>query len=663
MLAQSEIPIVGGGPIGLAYAWGIKKINKALSVVVLEKYSEYQRKHTLVMQPENLAELMKETGAEDDPDLKDLLAKLKKDPHIKTNELEGIFKKVAIREGVQIRIEEVKEKTFWEQVTPKGSDFAMLMGVDGTHSITDKCAFPAGNQIKHEFDFVLQFRFEIAGEVKSSPINTVSFYQDMARHGMIANEYVGNYSNGVTPVTMQMMISKAHFNQLKNATSKRPMKPFADVEDIQQDVSENEIKAMEFRDCPPELQKFLLSYLRHRMESCHAQHQKIDRSSLRISVNEAPATHAQQVFIMHGQTPCVLGGDASLGLSYFKGLNAGLKAAAKFFRLMRSQLELGLKDKHAMKSALTTYQDWFLNDFAPAKVKEVGLYSTLQIRSLMKTMKVVHSIKETSMPDTHIDVPDSVYEAYFKYMQKDHLSELGDNKKLRLYPHRSYDPVKLGQFAPVPIIHSLKKIGKIFVDFGKPYKSSSQFVQDLKQPLVSLVNLFSGVVKIISGIFTLKGKRIGDGFFTLGRGLVELITSPLSYTLKPLSRGLLTLIKRPKIEENAGMKRLAHYGHTYLDRINPADAQVEGANTSQHSYNLLAICGDLHRKYEKAVEHKQNTQIEQLEEFTKYQIIHSDTKVNNEALRRYFSLFAEPAPKKNNENESLLPKYDLGVGH
>jgi protoporphyrinogen oxidase len=40
MLAKTtpEIVIVGAGPIGIAYAWGIKQINPKIEITILEKY-------------------------------------------------------------------------------------------------------------------------------------------------------------------------------------------------------------------------------------------------------------------------------------------------------------------------------------------------------------------------------------------------------------------------------------------------------------------------------------------------------------------------------------------------------------------------------------------------------------------------------------------------
>lgn len=636
MINHSEIVIVGGGPIGLAHAWGFKKLNKDLKVVVLEKYEVYQRKHTLIMQHQQLKKLMKATGTQNDPALMNLLKQLKKDPHIRTNALEDVFKKLAIDSGVEITQEEVKEESIEQIITPFRTK--LLIGADGTHSVVSRSLFPEGNQVKHEFDYVLQLRYEIKGDHKSEAINPIDFYQQMARQGLIANEYVGHYAQGKTPVTMQMMISKEDFHKLKEATSKNPILPF----------NKESLENLKIDEVPDYLKNFIFGYLAHKVKTCYKNGEQIDDQSLRISVNEAPATHARQVVNTHNDLPIFLAGDAGLGLSYFKGLNAGLESTAKFFSHMGPVIKKGLTDEKRMMNALMDYQTWFLKEFAPKKVKEVAQYSTWQIRSLMKTMKVMRAIKMSSIVE-YDDISKPVLDDYFRLFNKDPLSNLG-KKNWRLYPHRKYDPVKLGQFAYVPIRHSLIKIAKLFVDYFKPYKSKAQLVQDFKQPLVGVVNVGSGLLKIVVGLFTLNIHRFGDGIFSLARGSLELITWPLAWTLKPIIRGIATLIHGPaKIEENPGIKKLAQFGAECLDKVDP-----EEFNSNETTYKLLAVCNDLHRKFGKAVNKGQSSHIPEIEEFTRFNIVREDSKLTKETLRAYFSLFNKKLNTVEDEEQETL---------
>ncbi|MGQ3891019.1 FAD-dependent oxidoreductase [Legionella sp. CNM-4043-24] len=710
MPEQADVVIVGGGPIGLAHAWALKKLNPNpdFSVVVLEKYQEYQRKHTLIMQPAQLERLMKATETEQDPALCQLLADLRQDKHIRTNELETRFKNLARDSGVTLVHQEVgfglvrltqplpfeRMNTLFRQhdgcflyqndlfyfdysqqsvrpidevdeddyraihdfisqldeenrVTPaSGSQFAqieaitgvnpvaeqllrlkpkMIIGADGTHSVISDALFPAGNQIKHPFDYVLQLRFEIEGDTRAAEMETIDFYQQMARRGIIANEYVGRYdeSKRTTPVTMQMMISPEAFEALRSATSKNPLLPFAPVSK----------DGMTLDQVPTEFRDFINRYVSEKIKAGRVAGMRLDRNSIRISVNEAPATNAAHVSGKYRDVPVLLAGDAGLGLSYFKGLNAGLESTARLFTHLAQAVKASLQPEQTI-DGLKEYQTWFAG-FAERKVKEVESYSTWRIRAAMKAVKVVRAFKNSSMVEEDDDIK-PVLDDYFNLM--DGVSP-GETRAFRLYPHRSYDPVNLGQFQHVPIEHSLKKTGKMFADYVKPYKTFRQFRQDLAQPLVGIVNVSIGIVKIVAGVFGLNGRRLGDGIFTLLRGTLELVTAPLSMLVKPLTRSLVSLVAgRPLIEHGLGMRQLAELGEQKLN-----EHELDDEFSPLEVYEVKAVCNDLHRKFLKADKRGQPTRLKAEEEHLWRQMGSEGPYVSRESVGRYFSLF-RPAP-------------------
>lgn len=614
-----DVVIVGGGPIGLAHAWGIKKLNPHLNVLVFEKYQEYQRKHTLIMQPAKLKKLMRATGTEQDPALSRLYRQLKRKPHITTSALEEIFKQLAIDNGVHIIVEQVQDASIHEQIFTRCKNARLIIGADGTHSTVNRALFPTDNQVKHEFDYVLQLRYEINGEAQAEALNPIDFYQHLARHGLVASEFIGRFENGKTPVTMQMMISKQAFLNLQNATSKNPIKPFA-------------IDQLSMPELPQNISAFINEYLTYKIQACHLNRETIDQDSIRISVNEAPATHAKQVINTAHPIPVILVGDAGLGLSYFKGLNAGLESTARFLSQLAPTLRQGLSNPLEMRTALQNYQTWFLEDFAPRKIKEVSQFSTRRIRSAAKIMEVARGLKRSSMVEHFYD-PEPLITDYFSLLAQDPLAETIQSKSWHAYPHRAYDPVKLGQFAYVPLQHTQLKIKKLFVDYFKPYKSSFQLRQDFKQPLVGVVNISAGLAKLIVGIFTLNIKRFGDGLLTLFRGTLELLTTPMAWCVKPITRGIATLIRGPiTIENNHGLKRVARHGY---ERLNEISAEEFSA---QEAYDLLAVCNDLHRKFDKADSRGQTSTLK-MEEHTRFAALRADTVLNKHKVLNYFSLF------------------------
>jgi hypothetical protein len=642
----TNIVIVGGGPIGLIQAFGLKKLNKDLKVTVLEKYDEYQRKHTLIMQPASLEAVMEATNTQSDPDLSTLLKRLKQDPHIRTNELETLFKELAKKNGVDIVREEVKADTAKEQLSRYQPD--MIIGADGTHSVTNQALFPPNNQVKVEFDYVLQCRYEVKSKTPVEPLSSAHFYDTMSRHGIVASEYIGRHEkDGSTPVTMQMMISKEAFYKLKSATSKHPITPFKASEKHAAPVAPDakELSDLSLNDLPEDEQNFLWRYISARLESSAEGRHAIDRNSVRISVNEAPATYAKQpnatvtlAADSKEAIPVLLAGDASLGLSYFKGLNAGLLSTAKFFTLFAPFIRSGqLRQSPALTNTMAAYTDWFVNDFAPKKVMEVESYSTWHIRFFMWLMKWAQALRNASARDEIL--AEDIAADYFRLMGEDP-SQKHDLHGPILYPHRNHSLVKLAQFSYVPITYTLKRIGKLFVDYTKPYKSTNHFIQDLKQPLAGIANAFVGVSKLLYGMFTFNKGYLADGFFSSIRGAIELATTPLAWTVKPLVRFVITCATgKPKIENNPGMRRVAAQGLSLLNSL-----EKPGEINALERYKLFNISHDLHRKFKKAYSRGQESKNETgMAEQSAFAVIRTDLEhARPEQFLKHFSLFTPP---------------------
>ncbi|CDZ76034.1 ubiquinone biosynthesis hydroxylase, UbiH/UbiF/VisC/COQ6 family [Legionella massiliensis] len=630
---EADIVIVGGGPIGYAQAMGFKKLNPNLKIVVLEKYPEFQRKHTLVMQAKYLKSLMRATDSINDPELQALLELL---PHIRTNVLQEKFKAIAEREGVITKIETVNPETIQQQLSrfkPK-----LIIGADGTHSVVNQTLFPKGNQEKHEVDFAMQIRYEIDGDAEHSMDSTARFYQALARQGLIATEQIGRPSEttGKTPVTVQLIIPKEDYEKLTAATAKKPLRPFAHEN---RESAENEEPSLTFNEVPAHLQKYITSYFADKVRATNSASPRL--GDIRISVNELPASRARQTVAHFDGVDVGLNGDSALGLSYFKGLNAGLEALAMFFTLLKPAIKQGLTDKKLLEKKMDEYQNWF-SPYADKKVEEVKQYSTFKVRSGMKLIKVVQGFKNAS--HWHIEGDERpVIETYHRLLAK-----AGADERVAFipYPHRSYDPnIRLGQFAYIPISYTLKKIAKLFIDYFKPYKGDYQFYDDFKQPFSGLNNTGMGIVKIIAGIFTLNIPRFGDGIFTLLRGVIELATTPLAWFVKPFTRGFVSFFfDEPKIEEGRGIQKLVELGEQLLSEQSDDDFSLVKMQ------NLLGVCNDLHRKYDKGQQRERFSDIDKQKE-TKSITELTDTSqpLTRQRFSDYLSLFGG---RKNNFSES-----------
>lgn len=639
---EADVVIVGGGPIGYAQALGFKKLNPELQVVVLEKYPVFKRKHTLVLQPKQLENYMKAADLTNEPRLTALLKQLRKHPHVRTNVLQETLKEIATDYGVKTVITEVKPDTIEQQLFryhPK-----LIVGADGTHSVVNQQLFPRNNQIKHEVDYAMQLRYEIDGDVETHWDRSIEFYQKLARQGLVATEQIGHYDpkTGKTPVTVQLIITKQDFERLDGiATAADPIELFGRKKNAHL--------------LPNDLKKFITGYIAERIKLLDpTSGQGIDNDSIKISVNELPALRVQDTHTLFNDTDISLNGDSALGLSYFKGLNAGLEALAKYFVTLKPAIQQGLTHKSLLYRSLAQYQEWF-SSYADKKVAEVKEYSVLKVRSFRKVVKAYQGIKfGFSQMEYDVD-QEPLVDSYYKLLTN---ASSREKVELDFYPHRSYDPnIKLGQFDYVPIRYSLKKIGKLFFDFFKPYKGDYQFVQDFKQPFVGIVNVSSGLAKLFTGFFTLDIYRFGDGLVSLLRGVIELASTPLAWFIKPIMRFSITIFTGlPKVEENQGMIDLVAHGEELL--IDQEDDDFS-FNKMQ---KILGICNDLHRKFSKQVMREQETDIDPgAEEKLIGEITAQSTPLKLQKVKDYFTLFSGEFSKPE-DREEIKTTDLLGMG-
>ncbi|ARG98679.1 hypothetical protein [Legionella micdadei] len=632
---EADVVIVGGGPIGYAQALGFKKLNPHLQVVILEKYPVFKRKHTLVLQPKQLESYMKATDLTKEPRLARLLKQLRKRPHVRTNVLQETLKDIATEYGVKTVIEEVKPESVEQQVfryKPK-----LIVGADGTHSVVNQNLFPRHNQTKHEVDYAMQLRYEINGDAEDGWERTIEFYQKLARQGLVATEQIGHRDpkTNKTPVTVQLIISKEDFDLLDGiATAANPIELFGSKKNAGL--------------LPERLKKCITGYIAERIKLLdQGSGQSIDKDSIKISVNELPALRAQDTHTLYNETDVSINGDAALGLSYFKGLNAGLEALAKYFGTLKPAIQQGLTDKPLLRRLLGKYQEWF-SPYADKKVDEVKEYSALRVRSFMKIVKVYRDIK-LGFSQMEYDVDqEPLIDSYYKLLAN---TSSDERVEFDFYPHRNYDPnIKLGQFDYVPISYSLKKTAKLFVDFFKPYKGDYQLVQDFKQPFVGIVNGSSGVIKLLAGLFTFDIYRFADGLASLIRGVIELATTPLVWFIKPIIRfGITIFTGLPKVEENQGMVDLVTLGEELL--VDQEDDDFSFVKMQQ----VLGVCNDLHRKFSKQVMRAQETDIDiDREEELIEEITSQSTPLKLETVKNYFTLFGGQFPEVSDLDEDSL---------
>ena len=595
MINKNHALVVGAGPIGLLTAIGLKTIHPTKQIIILEKYSEYQRKHTLIMDYKHLESFRDAIGSDNEA-LNSLVDRIKQDKHIRTSELQETLERIATSLGVSKEIKEVKDvAAILEEKQYHNVD--MIIGADGTKGVVGEQLFH-NNKQKFDFDYVVQLRYQVEGEIKAENIDFTDMSSLMAQHGVLATEYVGRQDekSNFTPVTTQFMISREAFLGMKAATSKNPYYPFSEMKNTHREFS-----------LPEKVNDFIKDYVTFRLK-CYGHNSEVDLSNLTVSVNEAPATRATKVVDRFNGRQVLLVGDAALGLSYFKGLNAGVESCAVLMRHIKANNDLQ-----------TDYQRWF-DAFATRKIQEVANYSRWVIGSGESVFKIANqyfsklTLLKNGDSETWLDL--------YSFNQ-----QMGVKNFNGVYSHREYMPVHDFYVKPDNAKRSLRAISKHLVDNFKPYKSVRHFLKDLIQPLMGVYySILSGLLKLVFGFFVkgllyslfslnlfFKPKEsfiemrawLLDGFSKILLGLYLIVTT-LFLPVRLVTRALSTLINGVVLIENN--RKL----NEYLLKCN--ELLTKETDQKETITQLFSFCVDIHRKFAKAVSRGQRTNIDVLQE-------------------------------------------------
>jgi hypothetical protein len=474
----------------------------------------------------------------------------------------------------------------------------------------------------------MQLRFEVEGDELVRPCGLDALSAFMQSYGVACQEFVGKKDkDGKTPITFQVMISKEHFDQLYPiATSKSPILPFS-------------AKREKIEQVPSQLLNLAKGYLGLRIANYTHKNQLIRIDNAKISVNEAPATRCKVVRQQaENGREVILVGDAALGLSYFKGLNAGIENAAKLLPALCS----------SNKSDLEHYEKWFDKDFAPRKIDEVKSYSSYRIRLPEK----IFSFLKTLFGKQYFfnaNEAENIAESYVGYV---HNKKKEAETPFKVYPHRDKSVSSLLTLQPKKALNYIEQTSKYYDDYGKAYKGIYHFLRDSRQPLQGIYHLTTSLLKIgfAFPILALKmtasliypgkhqtrlqslkkdfinfGMRLSEGFSQLLLGSTLMVVGTLFYPFKLIARGTQTAVayfknKGPlQVENNTGIQRLV---------------KQAAIDTNIETYNAIRV--QIHRKYRNAVEKGQASDISELKEKEAFNNCRPD---NPETYVNYLSLF------------------------
>ena len=210
-----HVIFVGAGPVGLWTAIQLKLRNRLLNILMLEKYSDYQRKHVLLLNRSSFRGAVREGGF---GDVIDSFTSV-----MRTSLLEEKLLSFAEKIGIQILIRKVDSV---EELMKGFPETKILVGCDGSHSIVRDTLIKNKNpvSVRKDLQFIVDVKYEVYGKAKKMPMVKYG-YPTLKLMNHVAVEYVGKEKNGRTAVTLRLIIDKKTYKNMDGASFKNPYYP------------------------------------------------------------------------------------------------------------------------------------------------------------------------------------------------------------------------------------------------------------------------------------------------------------------------------------------------------------------------------------------------------------------------------------------------------
>ncbi len=320
---NTDVVIVGGGPVGLWTAIQIKKRNPELDVQVYERYQEYQRSHILRL--EHLSVLLyaeHDHTVEEKEFFKNIMGKNFRQifqaavrgghTFIRTNELEEHLEAYALALNVQINYKHIKSA---DELMKKHPECKIFIAADGAHSKLRADLMGEDAVTSFPLQYVVEIKYEAEG--KTHALGTAAQYKANQKISGLAFEYVGREKGGKTPVTLRFFVDEETYKAVPEATFKNPL-------------SANDPRL------PAQLAQDIQTWLKVRADKAG---ERMQAGSDKLGKLTLSMYKAKKFALQKDGKSWFLVGDAAMGVPYFRSLNAGMMIASQLgFILTRKMI-------------------------------------------------------------------------------------------------------------------------------------------------------------------------------------------------------------------------------------------------------------------------------------------------------------------------------------
>jgi 2-polyprenyl-6-methoxyphenol hydroxylase-like FAD-dependent oxidoreductase len=329
LMNEMDAVVVGAGPVGLFFALQLK-YRTGMSILMLEKYEEYQRKHVLNIELASFATTIRDIPELEEP-LADLVGK------VPTGQIEATLKRLALDAGVQIRTGVHVESVDKLEVDYPGAKY--YIGADGRRSVMRMQRF--GDNLCYDYRVmrIVFCKYEVSGETRALDwwdYIQLSMGNENVKHTV--NELVGKSREGTTAVTLQFHVSEEEFNNLDGFTAKSP----ATIDDVLQRS--------------PTLGPSVRAWFEHRVNILK------EKVIGRPRINPVPLDVYQAASVVcrgsKGKVWALIG-DAAFGLPFFRALNDGLQCASSLATAITEDFKAGGAQAGQASDPIESYAAFF----------------------------------------------------------------------------------------------------------------------------------------------------------------------------------------------------------------------------------------------------------------------------------------------------------------
>lgn len=214
-----DMVIIGGGPVGLYFAKEYKSRKPDANIMILERYETYSRHHYVKIEKHFLntnssSHVFFRLASSVTP-----LAYSSTISPTKTMsilDLENKWKQEAYDLGIQFKYEKVTDCLTLESIYPNAK---LFIGADGSKSIVRQQLFGKEKSIEYDFQYMIELKYNTI-EANAKELSKTELY--MTRK--VLNSYVSEFIRNEQTIIARFLVKEEIYNNLPECSFKAPLK-------------------------------------------------------------------------------------------------------------------------------------------------------------------------------------------------------------------------------------------------------------------------------------------------------------------------------------------------------------------------------------------------------------------------------------------------------